>query len=156
MTIIQGDAHVWNVFLPKAGGENLRLFDWDSWRVDVATDSAGTRAGRSRSKANSHRPRASTIRRRQLSEDGNVEISGRDVRRNRWEPSRRPSSVSNRPFPAGPPLGFRPSILTMRGDGHEPCRVRGDCDAATFGEKPPNPAELLTPLKYIKDMIFIH
>jgi len=38
MTIIQGDAHVWNVFLPKAGGEDLRLFDWDSWRVDVATD----------------------------------------------------------------------------------------------------------------------
>jgi Ecdysteroid kinase-like family len=38
MTIIQGDAHVWNVFLPKAGGDDLRLFDWDSWRVDVATD----------------------------------------------------------------------------------------------------------------------
>jgi hypothetical protein len=38
MTIIQGDAHVWNVFLPQAGGDDLRLFDWDSWRVDVATD----------------------------------------------------------------------------------------------------------------------
>jgi Ecdysteroid kinase-like family len=38
MTIIQGDAHVWNVFLPQAGGDGLRLFDWDSWRVDVATD----------------------------------------------------------------------------------------------------------------------
>jgi hypothetical protein len=38
MTIIQGNAHVWNVFLPQAGGDDLRLFDWDSWRVDVATD----------------------------------------------------------------------------------------------------------------------
>jgi aminoglycoside phosphotransferase (APT) family kinase protein len=38
MTIIQGDAHVWNVFLPKADGDDLRLFDWDSLRVDVATD----------------------------------------------------------------------------------------------------------------------
>jgi len=38
VTIIQGDAHVWNVFLPEAGGDDLRLFDWDSWRVDVATD----------------------------------------------------------------------------------------------------------------------
>ena len=38
MTIIQGDAHVWNVFLPQDGGNDLRLFDWDSWHVDVATD----------------------------------------------------------------------------------------------------------------------
>jgi hypothetical protein len=39
MTIIQGDAHVWNAFLPKAAGsDDVRLFDWDSWRVDVATD----------------------------------------------------------------------------------------------------------------------
>jgi hypothetical protein len=39
MTIVQGDAHVWNVFLPRAAGSSdVRLFDWDSWRVDVATD----------------------------------------------------------------------------------------------------------------------
>jgi hypothetical protein len=39
LTIVQGDAHVWNIFLPRAdGSEDLRLFDWDSWRVDVATD----------------------------------------------------------------------------------------------------------------------
>jgi Ecdysteroid kinase-like family len=39
MTIVQGDAHVWNVFLPHdADSDDLRLFDWDSWRVDVGTD----------------------------------------------------------------------------------------------------------------------
>jgi hypothetical protein len=38
MTIVQGDAHVWNVFLPQTGGGDLRIFDWDSWRVDVGTD----------------------------------------------------------------------------------------------------------------------
>lgn len=39
MTIIQGDAHVWNCFLPRAAGsEDARLFDWDGWRVDVGTD----------------------------------------------------------------------------------------------------------------------
>ncbi len=36
-TIIHGDAHTWNCFLPKAGGE-ARLFDWDAWRVDHASD----------------------------------------------------------------------------------------------------------------------
>jgi hypothetical protein len=39
MTIIQGDAHVWNIFLPRASGsDGVRIFDWDGWRVDVATD----------------------------------------------------------------------------------------------------------------------
>lgn len=39
MTIVQGDAHVWNVFLPRAiGSDDVRLFDWDAWRVDVGTD----------------------------------------------------------------------------------------------------------------------
>jgi len=38
MTIVQGDAHVWNVFLPKNGDDDVRLFDWDSWRVAVASD----------------------------------------------------------------------------------------------------------------------
>ena len=39
LTIVQGDAHVWNVFLPRAeDSDDARLFDWDSWRVDVATD----------------------------------------------------------------------------------------------------------------------
>ena len=37
MTIIQGDAHVWNCFLPRAG-DDARLFDWDGWRVDVGSD----------------------------------------------------------------------------------------------------------------------
>lgn len=35
LTVVQGDAHVWNCFLPKDGGDDVRLFDWDSWRVDI-------------------------------------------------------------------------------------------------------------------------
>jgi thiamine kinase-like enzyme len=38
MTLLHGDAHVWNVFLPRDGGDDVRLIDWDGWRVDVATD----------------------------------------------------------------------------------------------------------------------
>jgi hypothetical protein len=38
VTIVQGDAHVWNCFLPRDGGAGVRLFDWDLWRIDVASD----------------------------------------------------------------------------------------------------------------------
>ncbi len=39
MTIVQGDAHVWNCFLPRNGAsDDVRLFDWDAWRLDVGTD----------------------------------------------------------------------------------------------------------------------
>jgi hypothetical protein len=46
MTIIQGDAHVWNCFLPKEGSdtprlraaETPRLFDWDGWQPNVGAD----------------------------------------------------------------------------------------------------------------------
>ena len=43
MTIVQGDSHVWNCFLPRGDGrdgglDDARLFDWDSWRIDVGTD----------------------------------------------------------------------------------------------------------------------
>jgi hypothetical protein len=38
MTVVQGDAHYWNCFLPKDGGHDVRFFDWDCWRVDVGTD----------------------------------------------------------------------------------------------------------------------
>ncbi len=37
-TIVHGDAHVWNCFLPRDGGDDLRLFDWDSWRLGLATE----------------------------------------------------------------------------------------------------------------------
>ena len=38
-TIVHGDAHIWNAFLPKPGERgDVRIFDWDSWRVDMATD----------------------------------------------------------------------------------------------------------------------
>lgn len=39
VTIVQGDSHIWNTFLPKTGAnDDVRIFDWDSWRVDMATD----------------------------------------------------------------------------------------------------------------------
>ena len=39
MTIVQGDAHVWNIFLPRTrGSDDIRIFDWPAWRVDVATN----------------------------------------------------------------------------------------------------------------------
>jgi hypothetical protein len=39
LTIIHGDAHSWNFFLPRhGGGEDVRLFDWESWSIDAATD----------------------------------------------------------------------------------------------------------------------
>ena len=42
LSIVHGDAHVWNVFLPNDGSENdLRLFDWSGWRPFLpATDLA--------------------------------------------------------------------------------------------------------------------
>ena len=33
LTIIHGDAHVWNCFMPRDGGSDVRLFDWDAWRI---------------------------------------------------------------------------------------------------------------------------
>jgi hypothetical protein len=39
LTVVQGDAHVWNCFLPKdAGSDDVRLFDWDSWGVAPGSD----------------------------------------------------------------------------------------------------------------------
>jgi thiamine kinase-like enzyme len=39
LTLIHGDAHSWNFFLPRHGaGENVRLIDWEDWSVDTATD----------------------------------------------------------------------------------------------------------------------
>jgi Ecdysteroid kinase-like family len=36
-TIVQGDSHVWNCFLPRDGGDDVRFFDWDGWRIDSGT-----------------------------------------------------------------------------------------------------------------------
>ena len=39
MTIVHGDAHVGNCWLPKPDSTGTpKLFDWDSWRLDYATD----------------------------------------------------------------------------------------------------------------------
>ena len=27
---------MWNCFLPRDGGDDVRLFDWDGWRIGVA------------------------------------------------------------------------------------------------------------------------
>jgi hypothetical protein len=39
LTLVHGDAHVWNAMLPRQPDRSdVRLIDWDSWRVDMATD----------------------------------------------------------------------------------------------------------------------
>ena len=39
MTIIHGDAHVWNALVPRDGAsDDVRLIDWDAWRIDTASD----------------------------------------------------------------------------------------------------------------------
>jgi aminoglycoside phosphotransferase (APT) family kinase protein len=39
LTIIHGDAHAWNFFLPRPGGsETARLLDWEDWSLGPATD----------------------------------------------------------------------------------------------------------------------
>jgi len=39
LTIIHGDAHAWNFFLPRPGGnETARLLDWENWSISIATD----------------------------------------------------------------------------------------------------------------------
>jgi hypothetical protein len=35
ISVVHGDAHIWNFFLPRNGGDDVRLFDWDSWRIGV-------------------------------------------------------------------------------------------------------------------------
>src|SRR5258707_1017766 len=37
LTVVHGDAHVWNNFLPRDGGDDVRFFDWDAWRIGVAS-----------------------------------------------------------------------------------------------------------------------
>jgi hypothetical protein len=37
MTIIHGDAHVWNAMMPRDQDGDVCLIDWDSWRVSIAT-----------------------------------------------------------------------------------------------------------------------
>ena len=37
MSVVHGDAHVWNYLLPRDGGDDARLFDWDAWRIGVAS-----------------------------------------------------------------------------------------------------------------------
>jgi hypothetical protein len=37
LTIAHGDAHVWNAFVPRDGGDDVRLFDWDGWRIAMAS-----------------------------------------------------------------------------------------------------------------------
>jgi hypothetical protein len=36
LTIIHGDAHVWNALFPNDGAGRVTIIDWASWRIDVA------------------------------------------------------------------------------------------------------------------------
>lgn len=39
MTLIHGDAHTWNIFLPRPDiDDSARLFDWEAWSLGIATD----------------------------------------------------------------------------------------------------------------------
>jgi len=35
LTIVQGDAHVWNCFLARDDSADIRFFDWDTWRINI-------------------------------------------------------------------------------------------------------------------------
>jgi thiamine kinase-like enzyme len=39
LTIVHGDAHVWNLLYPRdPSSADVRLIDWSAWRLDTATD----------------------------------------------------------------------------------------------------------------------
>ena len=39
LTIVSGDAHVWNLLYPREpSSSDVRLIDWSGWRIDTATD----------------------------------------------------------------------------------------------------------------------
>lgn len=39
VTLVQGDSHTWNCFLPRDGSsDTARLFDWDAWRPTVGAE----------------------------------------------------------------------------------------------------------------------
>ena len=41
-TLVHGDAHPWNFFLPRHGeGEDVRLIDWEDWHINTATTDLG-------------------------------------------------------------------------------------------------------------------
>jgi Ecdysteroid kinase-like family len=37
LTLVHGDAHWWNCFLPRSGSSDVRLIDWEGWRINTAT-----------------------------------------------------------------------------------------------------------------------
>jgi Phosphotransferase enzyme family len=37
LALIHGDSHVWNSFLPRDSSDDVRIFDWDAWRIGTAT-----------------------------------------------------------------------------------------------------------------------
>ncbi len=39
LTLVNGDAHVWNLLYPRdAASADVRLIDWSAWRIDTGTD----------------------------------------------------------------------------------------------------------------------
>jgi hypothetical protein len=37
LTLVHGDAHWWNCFLPRNGNSDVRLIDWEGWSINTAT-----------------------------------------------------------------------------------------------------------------------
>ena len=37
LTIVHGDLHVLNSFLPRDGGDDVRFLDWDSWHIGAGS-----------------------------------------------------------------------------------------------------------------------
>ncbi len=37
LTVVHGDTHVWNFLVPRNGGDDVRMFDWDTWRPGLAS-----------------------------------------------------------------------------------------------------------------------
>ena len=39
VTLVHGDAHFWNILLPKAeGSDDIRIFDWSAWRTGIPSN----------------------------------------------------------------------------------------------------------------------
>jgi aminoglycoside phosphotransferase (APT) family kinase protein len=38
ITLTHGDAHTWNCFLPRNESDDVRWFDWETWRIRVPTN----------------------------------------------------------------------------------------------------------------------
>ena len=81
MTIVHGDAHVWNCFLPKPGtAGTAKLFDWDGWRLDYASDDLAYQMALHWYPDSAPRARAAPARRLPCGTAGKQGVTGYDRR----------------------------------------------------------------------------